>query len=363
MKYRRAFAAHTLRVLFLVTLLLCGAGLAPRGSAGGGHGVGRAPLSAPAAGSARRDADDLPPTQTDGEGLIAFSADERVHVMNADGTDVRRVLDAPASASDRHPALSPDGSRLAFVRADIVAGGQTLYVVQTDGTGLRAVVSGQSPLGEPAWSPDGSRVAFVRGYDPTDGGYANLTTCPPEVNIVDVESGAEVSLTQGLGGTDPAWSPDGTRVAFSSTRDGNYEIYAADVYGADVKRLTQTSAAEAEPAWSPDGKLIAYEAHLRQDEFGCGFMPTVRPSGPGPVAGWTGVYVVSSDGTDQGGPSVAAGGMEPTWSPDSTRLALVINAKGGRQIYVASADGLTLSKLTWDSTQKSSPSWSPGRRR
>jgi Tol biopolymer transport system component len=344
---RRVVANDLIRMLLLSTLLLCGTTATPRESINSSHQKISTPVVTAAS---------VPAAQVYGDGLIAYSADEQIYIMHADGSGVTLLISGTLGVLNRYPALSPDGRRLAFTRDDERRNQHTLYIIGIDGSNLQRLTESPVALGEPSWSPDGSQIAFVRGYDTTYGGYANVTSCGQEIYVIDVATGKQENLTKGEGGTDPTWSPDGTRIAFTSARDGDFEIYTMASDGKEVKQLTDTSWAEAEPAWSPDGKLIAYTAHLHEGAFLCGFMPTVRPSGTNPEG--MGVYVMNSDGTDQTPLARTTGGLEPTWSPDSTRLALVINGKGGWQLYVTDAGGMSLTRLTEDATQKTSPSWS-----
>ena len=91
--------------------------------------------------------------------------------------------------------------------------------------------------------------------------------------------------------------------------------------------------------------------------FECGFMSTGRPA-ESPSAERTSIYIMTAEGTNHTKVALTGGGMEPAWSPDGSRLALVINAKDSFQIYVVDANGTNLTKLTSDLSQKSSPSWS-----
>ncbi|HEX7313495.1 MAG TPA: hypothetical protein VF297_06215 [Pyrinomonadaceae bacterium] len=309
-------------------------------------------------------------TDADGGGVIAFAAGGEIFVQGVGGGPARKIVGRESGGENRQPAVSPDGMRVAFSSSR--AGGYSLYVVGIDGAELRRLTYSPGGDGEPTWSPDGSKIAFVRGYDGTDGGYANMSTCPSQIYVVEVPGlhgggrlASEFSLTHGQGGTDPAWSPDGTHIAFSSYRDGNYEIYTMDTVGGDIKRLTYTGAAEAEPAWSPDGGSIAYSAHLVGVVLGCGWMGTPLPPPPADESWPTvvpppGVYVLSLNG---GRPtSVRVSGVDavtdPTWSPDGTRIAFVNVVSGDGQLYTVDVVSGLRTQLTFDPAPKSSPSWS-----
>ncbi len=340
-------AGHIIKVLPLITLLLCVTNVIPRERVNNFDERNRVLGSLPA--STLR-----PAAPLTGDGLIAFAADRQIYIMNADGSDVRLLTDGNPHAIYRYPAISPDGSRVAFTRDE--DSDHALYVMGIDGSNLRRLSSSFVGVSEPAWSPDGSKIAYVRGYDTTYGGHANITTCGSEIYVIDVFSHKQTNMTQGAGGTDPAWSPDGTRIAFSSFRGGNHEIYTMTSSGNEVKRLTDTGGAEADPAWSPDGTRIAYTAHLTEGMFYCGFMSTGRPGGS-QFDERPSVYVMLADGSNQTQLEAASGGREPTWSPDGAWLALVVSVRGDLQIYVTDAGGTSLTPLTSDWTKKSSPSW------
>jgi Tol biopolymer transport system component len=347
MMSRRVVAVDSTRALLVAALLLlCGINAIPVERVNGGLERSRAPLKAAA-----------PAAQILGDGLIAFSADDgQIYIMNADGSDVRLFTDNAPGVTYRYPALSHDASRIAFTRDS--SDDHALYLANIDGSNLRRLTSSPNAVAEPAWSPDGSKIAYLRGYDTTYGGVANLTGCGSEIYVIDVFSGKGINLTQGAGGADPSWSPDGTRITFSSARDGDFEIYTMTSLGGEIKQLTNTAWSEAEPSWSPDGTRIAYTSHLRQTRIECGFMSTGRPGGGSPNEESTSIFVMASDGTNQTRLAATTGGLDPTWSPDGTRLALVVNVKGDSQIYSTDADGVSLVNLTEGWTQKSSPSWS-----
>jgi Tol biopolymer transport system component len=348
MMNKKPLAIDKSSVLLLAMMLLCGANVMSRGHIDSSHKNSRASGVAPTSISA---------AEVSSHGLIAFSASNQIYVMNADGSNVRRLIDGAPGVSNHYPTFSPDGSRLAFIRYEPVSDINSLCVIGVDGSGLQQLINSRGPLGEPAWSPDGSRIAFIRGEDTTLYDSAYLATCSPDIYAVDVFTRKDVNLTKGAGGTDPSWSPDGTRIVFSSYRDGNYEIYTMSSDGNDIQRLTYTDWAEAEPAWSPDGKQIAYAAHLLQAELGCGFIPTGRPPDTDEVI--SSIYLMTCDGLGQTMLESTRGGTEPAWSSDGTSLSLVIsNSTDGSQIYVTDVDGTRPAKLTSDSTRKSSPSWS-----
>ena len=114
-------------------------------------------------------------------------------------------------------------------------------------------------------------------------------------------------------------------IAFTSTRDGNSEIYVMDSDGGNQVRLTNHPARDYQPAWSPDGDRIAFVSD-RDDRHKC-------------------IFVMDSNGRNVTQITKESHDLEPAWSPDGARIAFTRN-KGGRQIWVMDADGSNLTRLT-----------------
>lgn len=237
---------------------------------------------------------------------IAFDSnrdgDRDIYVMDADGSNVQNITDE-SSRDDWRPAWSPDGNRIAFVSS---RNGDAIHVVNADGSGMEQITErGNNTY--PAWSPDGSRIAFQssRGrrssdiylMDPDGSNVVNLTcnrntegpTCYSEQHpswspdgskiafdtnrdgnirssyIMDADGLNVTKLTGHRGLTHPVFSPNGRRVAFQYTRIGRFErnddIVVTNADGSDIVQLTDTTSVEAVPAWSPDGRCIAFSSH------------------------------------------------------------------------------------------------------
>ena len=103
----------------------------------------------------------------------------------------------------------------------------------------------------PAFSPNGTKIAFAHFFD------GNQFS---DIAVINTGGSGMQRLTTSHGEY-PAWSPDGTQIAFASARDGNYEIYVMNADGTDQTRLTDDPAYDMSPVWSPDGKQIAFERH------------------------------------------------------------------------------------------------------
>ena len=137
----------------------------------------------------------------------------------------------------------------------------------------------------------------------------------------------------------PAWSPDGSRIAFQSDRDGNSEIYVMNADGTNVVKLTSNTAEDWTPAWSPDGCKIAF-ASDRDSECG--------------------IYVMDTDGTNVIPlTSHTALDCNPKWSPDGSKITFQSDRDGNSEIYVMNADGTNVVKLTSNTAEDWTPAWSP----
>lgn len=132
-------------------------------------------------------------------------------------------------------------------------------------------------------------------------------------------------------GSQPAWSPDGSRLAFVRKRAGNADLWVADGDGSRPTQLTRTPADEENPSWSPDGRRIAFSRD-----------------------GW--IYVLRADGL---GEMQVARGREPDWSPDGEQIVFESDRDGDSDVYVVRAAGGGLRRLTDDPSRERSPAWSP----
>jgi Tol biopolymer transport system component len=241
------------------------------------------------------------------------------------------LLALPAAAGAAYPGTN---GKLAF--AGDSTGTLDIYSVSSTGSALPPTpLTHSSALeSEPAWSPDGSQIAFSF----VSGGFGNVF-----VMNADGTGARNVTNQADSFNTKPTWSPDGSRIAFYSDRDGDNEIYVvkADGSGPQTNLTNSPTTGDFGPAWSPDGSRIAF----------------TRIAGDA-----ADVYVMNADGSAQVNRTGfdAAAHDQPTWSPDGSKIAFRRSLDFDSEIYVINADGSgTPQDLTHSPLPDQSPAWSP----
>lgn len=196
-------------------------------------------------------ADNVEPTAANGVVVFTSYRDgypALYHVSLTGGAESRL---AGLSGSAFQPALSPDGSHLAFIAPD--SGLDKLWLAASDGSGaVRPTASFGSSSAEeasPAWAPTGDSVVFV-------------STTFGNAAIVGLATSTDSAwgLTDGsFTDVDPSWSPDGRSVAFASTRDGDLGIFILTIATGQVVRVSPAPSNAGQPCWLSDGRIVYTE--------------------------------------------------------------------------------------------------------
>ena len=268
-----------------------------------------------------------------------------IYVMNADGSGVTRLT----NNNSWGPSWSPDGRRIAFVsnRDDPDPNDDDrindIYVMNADGSGVTRLTDNSARDWRPSWSPDGRRIAFVSNRDdpdPNDDDRIN------DIYVMNADGSDVTRLTSGDIADVPAWSPDGQRIVFYSTRDTGYpgEIYVMNADGSDVTRLTSNDVLDFDPVWSPNGQRIVFYSERDGNRE---------------------IYVMNADGSDvvRLTHRLDHAEWDPVWSSNGRWIVFSSGTWDPRvfEIYIMKADGSELMQLTNLGTYSSEPAWTARR--
>jgi Tol biopolymer transport system component len=277
-----------------------------------------------------------------------------LYVMNPDASGKRRLARHfwVSNLAFGYPVWSPDRRKLVFAahlsRSTAPCAsycGKEIFVINADGSGLRRLTRNTVADSEPTWSPDGQKIAWTGGGQGTG----------EDVFVMNADGSDQRNLTSKLGYQgEPRWSPDGRAILFTAVQPVQplrgaapyRDVYVMNADGSGQRKLTHTrEAGEFSPAWSPDGQQITF----------------TRLAWSQPVE--VGIVVMNADGSAKhvvtptlGYTGDLAMTVTAAWSPDGQTIAFDAHDV----IYVVNADGSGLRRLAQNATFDS---WSPDGRK
>ena len=282
-----------------------------------------------------------------GTGQILFASTRsgipQLYRVNADSTDLTQLTIMEKGACQ--PSWSPDGSQLVFIspclgRADFfetIYNESSLYIINADGTGLKQLTPAPGSDFEPAWSPDGTRIAFTS----VRGGFRQIYS-------LDVES-LEITLltntTSAIESSQPSWSPDGTKITYMVKRVGAYQVWSMNEDGQEAVQLTHSGQEiwDYLPSWSPDGRTVFFNQR--------------RPGAFRPWLMQVGYDDLSQDPRRM---NFITPIEDVSFSPDGYWLAFEgMDGEGNRDIYFITIAGSGRTRLTNDPKIDFDPAWRP----
>lgn len=281
---------------------------------------------------------------------IAFISDRNddqydIYIMNADGSNIERLTET--FGFETTLSWSSDGRRIAYDSWDMEGG---IFIMNDNGTRIRQLIANKgldALYASPSWSPDGTKVLFMEYTNLTE----NVEDWKTDLYVIDIDRGGLTQLTDTPDDTEwaPAWSPDGSMIAYDFTKDGfRGDIWVMNADGSNKKRLTRHLGNDTRPVWSPDGSRIAFQTDREGDYE---------------------IYVMNADGSGRKALTVnhSAANIDdtdPSWAPHGMKLAFISNRDfededDSLEIYTMDKAGGNVNRLTEDSAADHFPCWSP----
>lgn len=313
----------------------------------------------------------LGPSATEPEILVSWDLEGgnnyKLYVVPVDGSEPRKLtpgLHEDDGIVERFASWSPDGQQVVFVRheetrmtQDSIGSASDLVIIDADGTNMRTLVEGDvgATITLPVWSPGGNQIAYVGG---TEG--------PPDIRVINSDgSGHTIIDSLPSSAAYPTWSPDGSQIAVATTRHQLLDLWVMNADGSDPHPLVETEGAVDRPVWSPDGRHIAFadsgqlwivaadgsSPRSMNDSTGMFTFPGWSPDGTHLVYA-TGTFVedpdeiavVNIDGSvEQRWSTGCQSEASPSYSPDGNRIAYHCTTDpggdGSWELRIAPPDG------------------------
>ena len=287
-----------------------------------------------------------PTLQGGGSGQFAFASDRsgipQIYIANGDGSAPTFITNMPDGACQ--PTWSPDGMQLVFTSPcsgpDEEFKDSALYIIKADGTGLAPLLPEPGGDYDPSWSPDGTKIAF-----------ASHRATRPSIFVLDIAASKVSMLFEATGhfteARNPVWSPVSNQIVFVGKRGGISEIWAITDTGKSPTQLVFSGGdhLDTDPAWSPDGRFVRFSQRLL-----------------GPSAIW----LMQLDYAKRDLMTAERLGFVPSWienieySPDGAWLLFEsLGDTNNRDIYMMTANGENVSRLTADPGTDFDPAWRP----
>jgi dipeptidyl aminopeptidase/acylaminoacyl peptidase len=282
----------------------------------------------------------------------------QIWMVDTAGGAPRRFTGGPRR--DAEPRWSPDGSRLAFVSEREATKKGQLYVMPADGGEAIPLSDLKNGVTNPVWSPDGTRIGFVSrvgGWQEPESEEEKRKSRPPRVItslkyrqngegftydrrphlfVVSADGGEPRQITDGdWVDADPAWSPDGRLIAFSSARhvekddDDASDLWLVGAEGGEPRRVTDTAGPTGLASFSPDGRTIAYLGRRARNDFGGNVRVFTVPAEGG-------ASTCMTMGLDR---SCAPLPVGPLWSADGRWVTFAAEDRGALSIYRVGISG------------------------